>query len=93
VVTYAKTAQLLEKAAALWDKATRALRLAVGLQDADQARLKQFADELWEQAVDLERQAGAEAPSRSSQPSRDRTQNVQVPKKGRGGSNDRNPQS
>lgn len=38
-----KPAILLEKAALLRDKARRALRLAAGLQEADQARLRKFS--------------------------------------------------
>ena len=85
---------LLEKAAALRDKATRARRLAVGLQHADQARLEGFAEELRNQATQLERQAAGESPSRPPEPRSDRAdnQNDHKQKKQSGGSNDPDPQ-
>jgi len=85
---------LLEEAAALRNKAARALRLAVGLQKPDHTRLTQFGEELRVQAAELERQAAAEAPSRPAEPGSDRaeSQNSQKQKKQRGGSNDPDPQ-
>lgn len=88
-----KPQALLEKAALLRDKAGRALRLAAGLQDADKARLTQFAVELRDEASELERQAAAETPQRDAEPSRDATDDAPKPKKGRGGSNDPEPQT
>lgn len=83
----------LEKAARLRDEARRAIRLADGQQDAVKARLTQFAVDLREQATELERQAAAQTQPRPAEPSRDATQDEQKPKKGRGGSNDPEPQT
>lgn len=83
----------LQKAALLRDKASRALRLAAGLQDNDKARLARFSEELREEATELERQAAAQTPPRPAEPSRDATQDEQTPEKGRGGSNDPEPQA
>jgi hypothetical protein len=89
----AKLPILLERAAALRDRAAQALRLGIGLSNADQARLTKFSDELREQAAELERQAAAETPNRAAEPSRDGTAEKPKPKKGRGGSNDPEPQA
>src|SRR5687768_4470239 len=88
------TAELLEKAAALRDLAKRALRLAEGVNGADFARLTKYAAELREQATELERQAAAEVQPRPTEQdsSPSGTQNGQQPKKGRGSSNDPEPQ-
>ena len=91
-VSMEKPLTLLEKAALLRDKAARALRLAVGLSAADQARLARFSDELREEATELERQAASETPQRPTEPSRDATKDERKPKRGRGGSNDPDPQ-
>jgi hypothetical protein len=88
-----KLLTFLEKAAQLRTQAARALRLALGLSPDDQERLNQFAEELREQAAELERQAAAETPQRPSEPDRNSTLDEQNPKKGRGGSNDPEPQS
>ena len=82
---------LLEKAAALRDQAARALRLAIGLQAPDQARLTRFSEELRDKATELERQA-AETPARAPEQSPD-TQVDHEPKKKRGSSNDPDPKS
>ena len=84
---------LLEKAALLRDKANKAVRLASGLQDADKARLTQFAADLREEAMELEREAAGQTPDRPAEPSRDATQDEGKAKKGRGGSNDPDPQT
>jgi hypothetical protein len=90
-----KPTTLLEQAAALRDKAARALRLAVGLQEDDHARLTRYGEELRKQAAELERRAAAKTPSRpaESDPNRDNNQNGRKPGKGRGGSNDPEPQA
>jgi len=88
-----KAPYLLEKAALLRDKASRALRLATGLQEADKARLTQFAGELRDEAAELERQAAAQTQPRSAEQSRDATKDEHKSKKGRGGSNDPEPQT
>jgi hypothetical protein len=88
-----KASALLEKAAELRDMAQRALRLAAGLLDADRLRLTQYGEDLRTQADELERQAAAGTEPRSAEPSRDTTLDKQKPKKGRGASNDPEPQA
>ena len=88
-----KAVTLIETAAALRDKAEWVLRLAGALTASDQVRLGEFANELREQASELERQAAAQTPQRPAEPGRDATKDGQKPKKGRGGSNDPEPQS
>ena len=87
-----KSGPLLEKAALLRDKAQRALRLASGLSGADEARLKQFSDDLRQEATELEKQAAALIPDRPAEPKRDATKDGPKQKRGRGGSNDPEPQ-
>ena len=85
---------LLEKAAVLRTKAEQATRLAAGLlPGADQARITQFGQQLGEEASELERQAGAEMPSRPAEPRRDATKDGPKSKRGREGSNDPDPQT
>ena len=52
----------LDEAARLRDQAKRALQLAPGLTWADQLRLIQYAEQMTERAVTLERQAGVLPP-------------------------------
>ena len=88
-----KPPSLLQKAAGLRDKAGKARRLAIGLGQADNARLTQYSEELTKQATELERQAAAATPARPAEPSRDTTKDEHKQKKGRGGSNDPEPQA
>jgi hypothetical protein len=74
-----KPAILLQKAALLRDKASRARRLAVVLQDDDKARLTRFSEELAEQATELERQAAAQTPRRATEPGRNTTRDDRKP--------------
>jgi hypothetical protein len=60
---------------------------------ADRASFEQLAKELREEADELERQGAAEPPQRPAELSRDDTKDEPKPKKGRGGSNDPEPQS
>jgi hypothetical protein len=84
---------LLEKAARLRDEAQEQLRIAATLSlPDDRASFKQYADELRKQATELERQAAAMSPPRLGELSRDTTKDEPNPKKGRGGSNDPDPQ-
>ena len=87
-------AELLEKAAALRDMAKRAVRLAQGLSAGDFQRLTKYSADLGEQATELERQAAADTQRRPAEPGSDRDdQHRPKPKKGRGGSNDPEPQT
>jgi len=60
---------------------------------ADRNRLNMFANELRARAAALERQAAAETRQRDAEPSRDTAEDEPKPKKGRGGSNDPEPQA
>ena len=84
---------LLQQTALLRDEASRARRLAVGLQGADKARLNRFGEQLREEATELARQAAAQTTPRPAEPGGDATQDGQKPKKGRGGSSDPEPQA
>ncbi len=76
------------------DKAQRALELAPGLSlKADQTLFTEYADELRQRADELERQAAAQSPNRPAEPGRDATSDEPNPKRGRGGSNDPDPQA
>ena len=89
-----KSFVLLEKAAVLRTKAQQATRLAAGLlPGADEARLTLFSQELRERASELERQAAAEVPSRPAEPIKDASKDSRKSKRGRGGSNDPDPQT
>lgn len=88
-----KPLTLLEKAARLREEARRALRLADGLQQADQTRLTEYSEEIKKEAAELEKQFAVQTPQRPDDPSRDATKDEQKPKKGRGGSNDPEPQA
>jgi hypothetical protein len=81
-----------QTAARLRDKAEKALRLAAGLQPEDRARLTRFSEDLRLQAAELERQAAGETPSRPRDPGGKDTPAGPGLKKGRGGSNDPEPQ-
>ena len=83
----------MQEAAHLRDEAERTLRIMRDLSlDTDRARFQDYANELRGRAADLERQAAAETPQRDAVPSRDASQD-EKPKKGRGGSNDPEPQA
>jgi hypothetical protein len=86
---------ILKQAAVLRDRAATALRLSIGLQEPDHARLVLFGEELRKQADELERQAAAETPSRPPEPRSGRTDvtSGQKPGRRRGGSNDPEPQT
>jgi hypothetical protein len=90
----AKPPTPLEQAALLRDEAARAHRMATGVSaQADRDRLNMFANELRARAAALERQAAAETRQRDAEPSRDTAEDEPKPKKGRGGSNDPEPQA
>ena len=86
---------ILKQAAVLRDRAATALRLSVGLQVPDHARLILFGEELRKQADELERRAAAKTPSRPLEPRSDRADAMtgQKPGNRRGGSNDPEPQT
>jgi hypothetical protein len=84
---------LLEKAARLRDEAQEQLRIAATLSlPDDRAPFKQYADELRKQATELERQAATQTPPRPAEEAGDSQQDRSKQKKGRGGSNDPDPQ-
>ena len=83
----------MEKAAGLRNKAEKALRLAEGLNPEDCARLTLYSDDLRLQATELEGQAAAETPSRPSDSDANNRPDGTSSKKGRGGSNDPEPQN
>jgi hypothetical protein len=85
--------ELLEKAATLRDMAKRALRLADGLAGPDHDRLYKHGADLRAQATELERQAATETqPRPAEETAGDGQQDRSKQNKGRGGSNDPDPQ-
>ena len=85
---------LLEKAAHLRDEAQRQLQIADGLSlQGDRTLFIKYAAELREEAIALERQAAAQTERRPAEENLgDQRLNRQNQAKGRGGSNDPDPQ-
>jgi hypothetical protein len=74
--------------------AKRAVRLAQGLNAGDFQRLTKHSEDLREQAAELVRHATAQTQRRPAEPASDHDdQHGPEPKKGRGGSNDPEPQA